>query len=455
MSAFDGKRVLVVGLGVSGFATARVLAERGARVRVTEQSSGGDIEQRAEQLRSAGVEVETGGHDLSGLDADVAIVSPGIPPDAPVIQALDGAGIRMISEIEAAFRLAECEFLAVTGTNGKTTTTSLLAAMLAEAGLPSLAAGNIGLPLVEAVARVGRGGAVAVEVSSFQLEGIESFRPRVAVLLNVAEDHTDWHGSFDAYVRAKARLIENQRPEDVFLPNDDDPRARSIAGDAAARVVPFSARRAPADGIGVDGARVLWRGRPVFAAAEVPGPGLAMLEDAVAAAGAALEFGVDPDSVARAVAGFRPLRHRLELVAENGGVRYVDDSKATNPHATISAVRGMTNVVLLAGGRSKGIDLSPLAETVPPVVGVVALGEAAPQIERTFEGLVPVARAGSMSEGVRAASELAKPPATVLLSPGCASLDMYESYARRGDDFARAVRDLLSTDEARRGHAGR
>ncbi|MDQ3784700.1 MAG: UDP-N-acetylmuramoyl-L-alanine--D-glutamate ligase [Actinomycetota bacterium] len=441
-----GRRVLVVGLGTSGYAAAHALLGLGAVVRVTEAVAGPLAETRAKALRQAGAAVELGGHDLTGLDADLAIMSPGVAPHSTVASALRLSGTEVWSEIELAYRLARCEFLAVTGTNGKTTTTSLLAAMLDEGGIPSTAAGNIGRPLVEAVVTLPENGAVAVEVSSFQLASIDRFRPRVSVVLNVAEDHTDWHGTFGQYAAAKGRIVANQQPEDVYLPNLADDVAMDIARRAAARVVPFSAESAPGNGIGVDAGRVCWRGRTVFSCDDIPLPGRAGLEDTVAAAGAALAYGVDPVAVVRAIEGFRAPPHRLEAIAEQDGVTYIDDSKATNPHATLTAVKGLDNVVLIAGGRSKGIDLSVLAQTAPPVIAVVAMGEAAPEIVRTFEGLVPVKQAPNMVHAVRLAREHARSPGSVLLSPGCASLDMYDNYARRGDHFSQAVRASLDGD---------
>lgn len=438
-----GKRVVVVGLGVSGFAAARALLERDAKVRVTESASSPELVARARPLRDAGAEVDIGGHDLARLDADLAIVSPGIPPRSPVVQLLRREGVVLWSEVELAFRLAACSFLAVTGTNGKTTTTSLLAAMLAEGGVPSVAAGNIGAPLVDAVTRVPADGAIAVEVSSFQLATIERFRPRVAVVLNVAEDHTDWHGSFDAYVAAKARIVENQTSDDVYVPNADDRVAMDIAARTTARVVPFASGSAPSPGAGVADGWLICNGGRILPVDDIPLGGVAGIEDAAAAAAAALEYGVDAHAVARAIRGFRPLAHRLEVVAELDGITFLDDSKATNPHATLSAVRGLRDVVLIAGGRTKGIDLSPLARTVPPVRAVVAIGEAATEIEDVFEDLVPVERADTMRAAVDAALRHAAAGGSVLLSPACASLDMYESYAARGEDFARSIRDRI------------
>lgn len=444
-AALRDRDVLVIGLGASGFAAARAMMDLGAVVRVTERDEDDAIRRRATTLTSAGARVETGGHDLGTLEADLAVVSPGIPPWSDVLVALKKTTTPAISEVELAFLLARCDFLAVTGTNGKTTTTSLLAAMLEEGGIPSLAAGNIGLPLVDAVLSVPEGGAIAVEVSSFQLALIHRFRATVAVLLNLAEDHTDWHGSFGAYVGAKARALENQIATDTFVYNHDDDVVRALAGRAPGRALPFSVVTELRDGVCVSGGRILYLGAPVIDVDEVPLLGAAGLQDVMGAMGAALAYGVDPRAAARATKAFRPLAHRLEMVAEAGGVSYIDDSKATNPHATLAALDGLRDVVLIAGGRSKGIDLSGLARAVPPVVAVIAIGEAGEQIEKVFEGLVPVARADSMDDAVALARGRAAPGGSVLLSPGCASLDMYESYAARGEDFARAVRAAIET----------
>jgi UDP-N-acetylmuramoylalanine--D-glutamate ligase len=448
---FAGKRVLVVGLGASGWAAARTLIALDAKVRVTESGDGPELRERAASLRAGGAEVELGRHDLERLDADLAVISPGIPPTADVVVALTHSSTPVISEIELAFQIASCDFLAVTGTNGKTTTTSLLAAMLERSGVPSIAAGNIGLPLVDAVRSIGSDGAIAVEVSSFQLAGTTTFRPRVAVLLNVAEDHTDWHGSMDAYADAKAQIVVNQGPDDHFVVNADDDRAWALAARAPSIVVPFSTRRPPTDGIGVAGDSIEWQGTPLMAVADIPLQGRAGLEDVLAAAAAALVYGVGASDVRAATRAFTPLRHRLETVAVIGGVTYIDDSKATNPHAALAAVSGLRDVVLIAGGRSKGIDMSALRAAVPPVIAVVAIGEAADEVASVFDGVVPVDRASSMGAAVEAAAARSIRGGSVLLAPGCASLDMYESYAARGDDFARLVRDLDSKGKEGRG----
>ncbi|MFN2587411.1 MAG: UDP-N-acetylmuramoyl-L-alanine--D-glutamate ligase [Actinomycetota bacterium] len=441
MTTFEGRKVLVVGLGVSGFAAARALLDRGAGVTVTELGDAPALRERAEELRARGAEVELGGHRLAARHVPLAVVSPGIPPSSEALRALVAGGTEVWSEIELAYRIGDCTFLAVTGTNGKTTTTSLLAAMLAAAGMRSVAGGNIGLPLVDAVEEAGSGGVVAVEASSFQLATIHEFRARVAVMLNVAPDHLDYHGDLESYWAAKARIVENQTSQDVFVCNADDPLVMKVAAQAPGRVVTFSATDEEAD-LASAGGELTWRGTAFAPVSALTLPGRAGVEDALAAAGAALELGAAPGAVARAIAAFRPLAHRLQTVGAVAGVEYVDDSKATNPHATLAALRGRRDVVLIAGGRSKGNDLSELRAAVPPVMAVVAIGEAADAVARAFEGLVPVEVVGDMRAAVRAAAALATPGGSVFLSPACASLDMYASYAARGDDFARCVRDL-------------
>jgi UDP-N-acetylmuramoylalanine--D-glutamate ligase len=300
--------------------------------------------------------------------------------------------------------------VAVTGTNGKTTVTTLIVAMLAASGIRASAAGNIGRPLVDAA--VDDVDVLVAEVSSFQLElTTPAFVPDVAVLLNVAVDHLDWHGSAEAYVAAKARLFAHQGPDGVLIANVDDPIARQLAETARSRVVPVSA----------DGAahNVL---------------------NARAASAAAAEVGADPAAVAATLEGFEGLPHRLQLVAEVDGVRYYDDSKATNPHATASALRAFERVVLIAGGRNKDLDLGGLRAYADRLRAVVAIGESAGEVEAAFAGsAVDVTHALSMRDAVQAASAHALTGDAVLLSPACASFDWYESYAARGDDFGREV----------------
>ena len=441
MTELAGRKVVVVGLAASGFAAAKVLLEEGAEVTVTESSSTPEAEERAGTLRSVGAMVETGGHTLDPIEADLAVVSPGIPPTAEVIRKLDEVGIPVVSEVEVASWLTDSDLLAVTGTNGKTTTTSLLASMLEKGGIASVAAGNIGLPLIEAIRNVPADGAIAVEVSSFQLAFIDRFHARVAVLLNVAEDHMDWHGGLGPYAAAKARIFENQSNDDAAVINLDDPIVMGLAASAPGRQVTFSSTATDPNASIRDGF-LSWQGDPVVAVADLQLKGRAGWEDSLAAMAAALSYGIEIAAVRDALLDFRPLGHRMQRIETIDGVTFIDDSKATNPHATLAAVAGLRDVILIAGGRSKGIDLSALTSTVPPVTGVVAIGEATEEVLAVFGDVVPVAAAATMDEAVKLASDMSVPGGSVLLSPGCASLDMYSSYAERGEAFARAVTDL-------------
>jgi UDP-N-acetylmuramoylalanine--D-glutamate ligase len=436
------ERALVVGLGRSGEAVARHLLVRGTSVAVVDDAPG--EEARAAAAALGLVLVERPPVDVLAdmvVRADVVVPSPGVPAWHPVYGLARAAGIPVRGEVELASRWSACPLIAVTGTNGKTTVASLVAEMLSASGVPSMAAGNIGLPLCDAVANADLKVVVA-EVSSFQLAFAESFRPVVAVWLNLAPDHLDWHGDLDAYIAAKARIWARQGVADVAVVNADDPVVLAQAASAPSRVVTFSVTGEAADFTVADG----WLRGPDGPLVEVASLSRALphdLSNALAASAAALAAGATVEGVRAALAAFAPLPHRLTLVAYSDGVRWYDDSKATNPHAAAAAVRGFDSVVLLAGGRNKGLDLSALAEEAGRLRAVVAIGEAAPQVAEAFAGQRPVHIAASMTEAVAAAAGAARPGDVVLLSPGCASFDWYSSYAERGDDFARAVHALL------------
>ena len=457
------RRAAVLGLGRSGASAARLLAAEGVEVRASERDDTPALQALARELAGLGVSVQLGGdHPELAAWAEVLVVSPGVPPGNPVIAAALQRGLPVWSEVELAWRFATVPVLAVTGTNGKTTTTSLLAEILGAAGHRAVAAGNIGFPLVDAVreTRSAPGGAVIVcEVSSFQLAFTETFRPAIGVVLNVADDHYDWHQGYADYRAAKARIAASQTVDDLLVANTGDAGAWSIAQEARSRPAGFGLGTlesvlAAADGLtrplagaaGIEGGWVTVQGQggPVEVAeiAKIRLTGPHNLENVLAASLAARAWGVDAEVIGRAVAGFEPLAHRTTCIAEINGVRYVDDSKATNPHATLRALQGMQRVVLIAGGRAKGLDLSPLAGESARLLGVIAMGEAIGELEAQFSGLLPFSTAGSVEEAVSVAAGWANPGDVVLLSPACSSLDQYSSYAERGDRFAAAVRAL-------------
>jgi UDP-N-acetylmuramoylalanine--D-glutamate ligase len=451
-------RVLVLGLGVTGDAVVRHRAAEGDRVTVVEDAPGGDAYKRRRQTAiAAGADVveRPDPNRLVALarGSDLLVPSPGVSERHPAIEVAAEAGVVIRAEVDLAAELAAARgkpLVAVTGTNGKTTVTMLIASMLEQSGVAALAAGNIGLALLDAVDAVAGSGsavtdgkaaataaidsdpdALVAELSSFQLVfTTEAFRPRVAVLLNVAPDHLDWHGSFERYAAAKARVFAHQRPDDVLVFNRDDEVASRLAADASSRRVGFSA----------------YDDKSAYGIGELPLTAPHDRANAIAATAAALEVGATSDGIARALHEYPRLHHRVARVGNAGGVQYYDDSKATNPHATLSAVRGFDRiegqVVLIAGGRNKGLDLSVLRALAPRLRGVVAIGEAADEVEGAFSGAVPTARARSMQEAVVFAARRAQAGDVVLLSPACASFDWYPSYAARGDDFAHEVARL-------------
>jgi UDP-N-acetylmuramoylalanine--D-glutamate ligase len=440
------RRALVIGLAETGVAVARALGADGIAVTVVEDAPADTnaYRDRVAATTSAGaVLVER--PDAAQVAAlarasDLVVPSPLVRPSHPAIEAALAAGVRVRSEIDVAAARATVPIVAVTGTNGKTTVTSMIAAMLVASGVRAVAAGNIGRPLIEAV-----GDAVEVvvaEVSSFQLQFAgEAFRPRVAVLLAVTPDHLDWHGTFDRYADAKARITRSQSGDDLLVYDADDSSAVAIAASAPARRLGVSAR---ADATGcfrvVKDELVFPDGAPI-APVSVMARRLAFdRTNALAAAAAAFEVGAKVPAVVAALRDYATMPHRVALVGKAGGVEWYDDSKATNPDATRRAISSFDSVVLLAGGRNKGLDLSVLAGEAERLRGVVAFGEAGPEIAAAFAGSATrVERVDNMHDAVRAARELARPGDVVLLSPACASFDAYPGYGARGDDFVREV----------------
>jgi UDP-N-acetylmuramoylalanine--D-glutamate ligase len=441
---FAGVHFLVVGLGASGRAAAEVLAGEGASVRVSEAAS--DVADR-QSLEQLGVEVFSGGHEPIHLDGiDRVVVSPGVFDDAPVVAWARERGLPVWSELELGAQLCDAPYIAVTGTNGKTTTTEMIAATMRADGRDAVACGNIGHPFTLAARE--QHDALAVEASSFQLNAIETFHPRVSVLLNVAPDHLDWHGGFERYAAAKGRITENQGAGDAHVANADDPLALAVSARATCRIVTFTHEEPGEDQVGYrDGLLVSRLDGVVRELGRPRSQGAGFRADAAATAAAGLLFGLPPEAVVAGIASTEPLPHRGTTVAEIGSgaqrIVFVDDSKATNPHATLAGLEGRTEVVLIAGGLAKGVDLSPLLAATHRLKGVVAIGEAAPELERLFTGEVPVRTAGSMDEAVAFALELAEGGGTVLLAPACASQDMFRDYRERGDRFAEAAAQMV------------
>lgn len=441
-----GKNVLVVGAGRSGRAAAELLLSRGAQVTLADTRT---YLEDADHLHALGVSLDLGPHQPDRFAAaDLLIVSPGVPLDQEPIRAAQRAGRPVIGEIEMAAWWLQGRIIAITGTKGKSTTTTLTSRMLAEAGFDAPAGGNLGTPLSSQVGASKTSSLHVVEVSSFQLEATDRFHPWIAVLLNLSADHLDRHASFEAYGAAKARIFANQTAEDWAVVNADDPMALALARRGRARRFDFSLEATPDDGVTVQGDVIVRSHRgaaaPLVPLASVKLPGRHLLADVLAATAVGCLAGVPPAAMRRAVETFNGLEHALERVAEINGVRFVNDSKATNIEAARRAIETFeTGVVPILGGRFKGGRFEDLLEVVRRRAGaIVAIGEAAPLIQDALGSVVPVDRAASMEEAVRLAYGRATPGGVVLLAPACASFDMFVDYAERGRAFKDAVRRL-------------
>jgi UDP-N-acetylmuramoylalanine--D-glutamate ligase len=438
--------VTVVGLARSGVAASRLLRALGARVTGTDARPAAALSPEALALGAEGVRLVVGGHPPEAFaDAELVVVSPGVPADHPALGACRARGVPVVGELELAYRAMTAAFVAITGTNGKTTTTALAGALLAESGRPVLVGGNIGRPLAgEALAFPGEGWVVA-EVSSFQLETTETFRPCVAAVLNVTPDHLDRHGSLAAYTEAKARIFRCQEPSDWAVLNRDDPGAAALTPRVRARLLWFSRRGAVAEGAHVRDGWVVLRldgeERPVCPVAEIRLRGDHNLENVLAATACAGALGVPAERLRGAIGAFRAVRHRLEWVRDRGGVAFYNDSKGTNVDATLRALAAFREpVVLIAGGRDKGQRFDALAEAARGRVrAVVLIGEGRATLGPVLRAVAPVEEADSMAEAVRRAAALARPGDVVLLSPACASFDMFRDYEHRGEVFVAEV----------------
>jgi UDP-N-acetylmuramoylalanine--D-glutamate ligase len=443
-----GKKVLVVGLARTGIATALFCAERGARVTATESRSEPEIAEAAKKLRMAGVKLELGAHQAETfVQQDLIVPSPGVPPMMPALAAARAIGVPVWSEIELAWRFLRGRLICITGSNGKTTTTSLIGHILETAGLPVQVAGNIGTPLISRVDISSDGSFTVVEASSFQLEFISTFRPNIAVLLNVTPDHLDRHGSVESYAAAKARMFENQMPEDAAIINADDTVAPQYAP-TGPRVFWFSREKQVASGCYVRGDEIIFRcdgEETVLLNRKIIGlRGSHNMENVLAAAAAARLAGVEPGAIAEGVRTFAGVEHRIEYVATIGGVEYFNDSKATNVDATLKALDAFPgNVLVILGGKDKGSDYKILRQTLRSRARMALLiGSAADKIEADLAGAIPVERVQTLERAVEHASQHAKPGDTVLLAPACASFDQFENYEHRGRVFKQLVREL-------------
>ncbi|MGA7913953.1 MAG: UDP-N-acetylmuramoyl-L-alanine--D-glutamate ligase [Candidatus Acidiferrales bacterium] len=440
-----GKRVLVVGLARTGLVTALFSAGYGATVTATDERPEADLGQSAGKLRAAGVRLELGGHvDASFLEQDLIVVSPGVPANLPALAAAHKKNIPVWSEIELAWRFLRGKLVAITGSNGKTTTTALVAHILKTSNIPTLVGGNIGTPLLALVESSTDPAVTVAEVSSFQLETIESFRPEIGVLLNLTPDHLDRHGTFEEYARAKMRMFENQLERDIAVLNADDPEITKRMP-AKPQIFWFSRQKRVANGAFLRENEIIFRNEgseTVLARREqIPLRGEHNVENVLAACAAAYLAGATPAAIASGVQSFRGVEHRLEFVAEIAGVQYYNDSKATNVDAAVKAVQAFPGPLLvILGGKDKGSPYTPLRALLKDRARVaLVIGEAAEKIAGDLQGAVEIQRAGTLERAVAMAIERAQPGYTVLLAPACSSFDQFENYEQRGRVFKELV----------------
>jgi UDP-N-acetylmuramoylalanine--D-glutamate ligase len=443
------KRVLVVGLGKSGVAAAFFLQEHGARVTVSDAKTEDQLRELIPALLDRGIVVEAGRHgERTFRDQDLIVVSPGVPYDEPHLQQARTHGIQVIGEVELAARFLKGPIVAITGSNGKTTTTALAGEILAKSGLKAQVGGNIGKPVIEMIPTSTPQTWNVLEISSFQLETIETFHPRVAVILNITPDHLDRHRTFEGYVAAKARIFENQGDGDFAVLNMDDATCVSLAQRVKAQVRGFSRRDAVKTGAYIKDGKIFYRDaageHEVMPTSAIGLKGAHNQENVLAAVCVAMLAGAKPQQIASAVREFRAVEHRLEFVANINGVEYYNDSKATNVDATIKALESFPGGIhLILGGKDKGSDYSLLNVLLKErVKRVYTIGAAAAKIEEQTAGAAPTVRAETIETAVKKAHEAALAGEVVLLAPACASFDQFTSYEHRGRAFKELVRAL-------------
>lgn len=442
-----GKRFTVLGAGRSGLAVARLLKTRRAKVFLSESGPEKKFESAAEELREIGVEYEFGENTHLVLDADTIVISPGVPLDTPIVELARRKGIPIVSEIELAYAVCEAPIVAITGTNGKTTTTTLVYEIFKKAGWNAFAAGNIGVPFASIADQAkGEKTVVVLEVSSFQLDTIAEFRPKVSAILNITPDHLDRYPSYEAYIQSKFRIVENQKGYDTFVYNADDETVQNCAETVTFRSLGFSIKQPLKQGAYLqDGAVMLRIGREreiLIGRDEIGIPGPHNLMNAMAAALMTRVMGIEYDVIRQTLREFKGVEHRIEFVRELDGVKYYNDSKATNVDSMFYALGSFKEpIVLIAGGKDKGNDYNQVRELVEKnVKAIVAVGKGAEKIEKFFSPFKKVVSAGfSMEDAVCQARKLAQPGDVVLLSPACASFDMFDNYEHRGRVFKELV----------------
>ena len=444
---FKNKRVTIIGLSESGFSAAKFLKERKAKVRISEMQETAGVKEKLKLLSN--VEYEIGGHTKPFiLKSDIMVISPGVPMCAGPVKWAKEKGIPIIGELELGTMFCPAPIIAVTGTNGKSTTVTLIHEILKANGIKSFLLGNIGTPICEDILKVSRDSVVSLEVSSFQLETIKIFRPKVAVYLNLTQDHLDRYSDMEEYTKAKFRIFENQENSDYAVLNYDDDAVRPLGNKIKSKIFYFSMRQ-KVKGAYLEGEKLMLDigsgPLEICGRKDINLAGEHNIENALAALLAVRLIDKDA-AIAPTLRTFEGLRHRFELIAEDGGVRYIDDSKSTTVDSTIKALKSLEgNVILIAGGRDKGSDYSFVRSEADKIKCLILIGEARNKIKEAFSGLlIPIKEAKTMGEAVSLARHTAARYDTVLLSPMCSSFDMFKDYKDRGRAFRRAVFDELS-----------
>jgi UDP-N-acetylmuramoylalanine--D-glutamate ligase len=442
------QKILVIGLAVSGMSTVNILHGLGAQVKVNDRKTQDKLQKAAARLKSMGVEYLLGGHPVElAAWPDFAVISPGVPMDIPMVQAIKRRGKEVISEVEMAYRLTCTPMIAITGTNGKTTTTALTGEIFSLSGRKAHVVGNIGAPVIEVATNSKPEDILIAEISSFQLEGIRDFKPVTSAILNITPDHLDRHKTFDNYVEVKAKIFENQNDGECVILNADDPYTARLAGRCRAKVLHISRRDILENGAFVEGEHIIVKkGKKterVCRVSKLKIRGDHNIENALAATAMAWSMDVPLKTVGDALAGFEGVEHRLEYVDTVNSVVYINDSKGTNPDASIKAVKAIDKqIVLIAGGYDKGGEFDGFVDGFEgKVKGVVLIGATAKKIQKSCQrkNINNIYIAEDMHEAVTCAASIAAAGDTVLLSPACASWDMYNSFEERGQEFKKAV----------------
>ncbi len=440
-----GKKVAVIGAGISGVSAAKALARMGAVVFLSEINY--IPEKVKKELSNHNIQFEEGANSDKALDVDLMVLSPGVPPDAPIVLKAREKGIRVIGELELGYRLTSGKYIAVTGTNGKTTVVSLISHILAPMG--AIPVGNIGRPLSQLAMQ---GGLFVIEVSSFQLYTIEQFKPDIAVITNISEDHIDWHGDFESYCAAKLKITQNQEPNDFLILNGEDNGCMDRAAYSSKAQVKFIRLNSEADAFTLNDRLYLMtesgKAAEIARIDELKIKGWHNVMNALFAALASHLAGADIETIKNGLLTFEGLPHRLQYVDEIHGVKFYNDSKGTNPHAVKWALKAFDKpVILIMGGEDKGVDFSSLVSDIwKKVKFLVVMGKATDKLIRTFSRVTEIVKASDINDAVLKAYQKAEPGDIIVLSPGCASFDMFRNYKERGEAFVNAVRELKSQE---------